>query len=126
MFQLYFNFHLLNINKFEEKCTHLILFYSKKTKRVWMKCLELSKIIWYILLFNHLFYQTFWNITILFQNQFVKKSAYDQEISSLKDENSNLQSDVVILYTPITDRTFWMLSTLVFSYILTISYVLFS
>ena len=31
----------------------------------------------------------------IFQDQFVKKSAYDQEISSLKDENSNLQSDVV-------------------------------
>ena len=54
---------------------------------------------------NHLFYKIYLNI-IPFQNQFVKKSAYDQEISSLKDENSNLQSDVVILYTPITDRTF--------------------
>ena len=62
------------------------------------------------------FYETFWNWNIILlqnQNQFVKKSAYDQEISSLKDENSNLQSDVVISYTPITDRTFWMLSTLV-------------
>ena len=97
MFQLYFNFHLLNINKFEEKYANLILFCSKKTKRIWIKCLALSKIIWYILLFNHLFYQTFWNITILFQNQFVKKSAYDQEISSLKNENSNLKSDVVII-----------------------------
>ena len=45
---------------------------------------------------------------LIFQDQFVKKSAYDQEISSLKDENSNIQSDVVktlALIFIITNRT---------------------
>ena len=45
---------------------------------------------------NHLFHKIYLNI-IPFQNQFVKKSAYDQEISSLKNQNSNLKSDVVII-----------------------------
>ena len=45
---------------------------------------------------NHIFYRIYLNI-IPFQNQFVKKSAYDQEISNLKNENSNLKSDVVII-----------------------------
>ena len=49
---------------------------------------------------------------LIFQDQFVKKSAYELEITSLKDENSNIQSDVVKTLALIFIITYYKQNTL--------------